>query len=154
MNNKLDDGIRWRLVEGFQKEINGRFVEKFLSHSCNHCEKPACLEVCPVKAYSKREADGIVIQDHAKCIGCKQCMSACPYGAPKFNLKENKVSKCDFCVELQKAGEQPACVRGCPLQVLKMGDLSELESKGAVKEAIEFKVATTNPSIRFVPQRK
>jgi DMSO reductase iron-sulfur subunit len=150
--NKVDVGVRYRIVEHFEKEVNERQVDRYLSHACMHCEKPACAEVCPVKAYTKRE-DGIVIHDQSKCVGCGYCLYACPYQAPKMNPNKHKAEKCNLCYDLMDAGEQPACVRGCPLQILAVGELAELESKGAVKEGLEFPVFKTNPSIRFVPSQ-
>lgn len=148
--NKLDVGIRWRIVDHFETTTNGRQIDRYLSRSCMHCEKPVCAEVCPVKAYSKRAEDGIVVQNHDKCIGCGACASACPYKAPKLNRKEMKASKCDMCLDYQQQGEVPACVRGCPLQVLKIGDIRE----GGVKECMGFPKTTTGPSMRFAPEKR
>ncbi len=152
--NKLDVGVRWRKVDTIETTANGRPVEKFLTHACMHCEKPACAEVCPVNAYTKRAEDGIVIQDHDKCVGCGYCVYACPYQAVQYNKREGKASKCDMCLDYQKQGEPPACVRGCPLQVLKVSDVSDMEKSGAVKECIGFPVFETHPSMRFTPPKK
>ncbi|HHY26858.1 MAG TPA: 4Fe-4S dicluster domain-containing protein [Desulfitobacterium dehalogenans] len=154
VTNEIDVGVKWRKVDTIEKEIGGRLVEMNLSHACMHCAKPACAEVCPVKAYTKREEDGIVYQDHDKCIGCGQCVAACPYQVPVLNTKVKKAEKCDMCLELLEQGEDPACVQGCPLQVLKINDLSKLDAEGAVKECIGFAVFATDPSIRFAPIRK
>lgn len=150
----LDLGMTWRDVDEFEIKSNGKAVVRHLSRACNHCKSPACLKSCPVGAYSKREKDGLVVQDHSKCIGCGNCVKACPYKAPKMNAKAKKAEKCDGCYDLIDHGEAAACVRGCPVQVLKMENLAELDAKGAVKEAIGFTVFKTNPSIRFVPAKK
>lgn len=152
--NKLDAGMNWRKVHDFETEANGRAVDLHLSIACNHCEDPACLKACPVGAYTKRAKDGLVVQDHSKCIGCGKCIEACPYKAPKMNPTSKKVEKCDGCAALVDQGKVPDCVRGCPVQVLKWEDLSTLDAKGAVKQAFGFTVAKTNPSIRFVPLKK
>ena len=104
---------------------------------CNHCESPSCVRVCPTGATWKRESDGIVMMDMHRCIGCRYCIAACPYGARSFNWRDprekdanNKlkyfdggklasnyparskgvVEKCNFCAERLRFGQQPACV--------------------------------------------
>ncbi|SHN60192.1 4Fe-4S dicluster domain-containing protein [Desulfitobacterium chlororespirans] len=149
VKNQVDVGVSWRTLDSFEVEINGRMVERYLSHSCMHCAEPQCASVCPTKAYTKRE-DGLVIQDHDKCVGCGYCIYACPYQAPKMNPYTKKTEKCTGCYDLIDAGEQPMCVRGCPVQVLKIEDIDKLDAEGAVKEAIGFQAFATNPSMRFV----
>lgn len=152
--HKTDVGMSWRKVESFEVAFKGRQVERHLSTACNHCKDPECAKTCPVKAYTKRTSDGLVVQDHEKCIGCGTCVKACPYKVPKINAKSNKAEKCDGCATLVDRGMQPDCVRGCPVQVLKWGDLDKLDSSGAVKTAIGFTVFKTGPSIRFVAPKK
>lgn len=94
---------------------------------CNHCSRPPCTKVCPTGATWKRAADGIVMMDMHRCIGCRYCMAACPYGARSFNWQDPRpyipnirpdyptrtkgvVEKCDFCAERLRAGGVPACV--------------------------------------------
>ena len=140
--------------EFLRKADSFELVDKdtYISVSCNHCEKPACLEGCPVEAISKDPDTGIVITDYKMCIGCKNCIKVCPYDAPTYNAQAIKSRKCDFCKDRQEAGEQPACVEACPMKVLTYGDLAELDKLG-VKEGIGFKVEATNPSIRFIVKK-
>lgn len=135
--SNLPSGVRWRRVyefgggdwvqDGEQVVASGVF-SYFVSNACNHCEKPICMEVCPASAISKRD-DGIVLIDANKCIGCRYCSWACPYGAPQFNEEAKVMTKCNFCYDLQAQGEKPACVDGCPYRVLEFGDIEELKAK-------------------------
>jgi len=123
----------------------------FLTQTCYHCENPPCVAVCPVAAITKRREDGIVITDIDTCIGCRRCVSACPYSAPKFNQVTNKAEKCDLCLSRLDEGDIPACVENCPVQALVHGDLQELEARGGVRQGDNFTVHTAvNPSIRFI----
>lgn len=106
---------------------------------CNHCASPSCVRVCPTKATWKRKSDGIVMMDMHRCIGCRYCIAACPFGARSFNWRDPRefidkdadgklpsdyptrtkgvVEKCNFCAERLRAGLEPACVeaaRGVP----------------------------------------
>lgn len=112
---------------------------------CNQCDEPPCVQVCPVQATYKR-ADGIVIVDHHRCIGCRYCLIACPYNARYFNFKDNPewpnkdfpkrshgvAEGCNFCAHLVDEGKQPACVAACAktqASALIFGDLNDKESK-------------------------
>ena len=96
-----------------------------LSMSCNHCEDPICVEVCPTHALWKRE-DGIVQIDQALCIGCKYCSWVCPYGAPQYNPETGVMGKCDLCADYVDQGKNPSCVDACPMRALDFGDYEEL----------------------------
>lgn len=114
---------------------------------CNHCDNPPCVKVCPTKATFKRE-DGIVMMDSHRCIGCKYCMVACPYGARSFNAVDPRrgldmskanpdfptrsrgvVEKCNFCVDRLAKGIIPACVDACKNKALVFGDLEDPNSE-------------------------
>lgn len=118
---------------------------------CNHCTNPPCVKVCPTKATLKRKSDGIVVMDMHRCIGCRYCMAACPYGARSFNWRDpgpyiqdedrkrcpvrdkGVVEKCDFCAKRIREGRQPACVEAARRMpegegALTFGDLSDPNS--------------------------
>ena len=105
---------------------------------CNHCENPPCVRVCPTKATFQRP-DGIVMMDYHRCIGCRFCMAACPYGARSMNYRDPRpfirklnpefptrtkgvVEKCNFCEERLARGLLPACVLACKEKALVFGD--------------------------------
>lgn len=115
---------------------------------CNQCERPPCVRVCPTQATFKAE-DGIVTMDMHRCIGCRYCVAACPYGSRSFNWQDPRpyidgirgdyptrtkgvVEKCNFCAELLAKGQKPACVQACVADgnegVLIFGDLNDPES--------------------------
>jgi len=112
--NGLDETETWRdvgLLHG------GSDTEPFLQHvtaACHHCLDPACLNVCPVRAYEKDRATGIVRHLDDQCIGCQYCVLACPYDVPKYNRARGIVRKCDMCSNRLAIGEAPACVQSCP----------------------------------------
>jgi Fe-S-cluster-containing dehydrogenase component len=111
---------------------------------CFHCDNPMCVSVCPVGATYKR-TDGIVLVDTDRCIGCKFCMTGCPFSARQFNWKEPEnadsdqkyspetgipgkegtVGKCVFCPDKLREGKLPRCVTGCPMGAIYFGDLIE-----------------------------
>ncbi|MEK6704500.1 MAG: 4Fe-4S dicluster domain-containing protein [Bdellovibrionota bacterium] len=122
----------------------------YIPISCQQCENPPCVKVCPVKATWK-EPDGIVVIDYNWCIGCRYCMAACPYGARHFNWAEPKiqaedinqdmhylgnrprprgvVEKCTFCIQRTRKGRYPACVEVCPVGARKFGNLIDPNSE-------------------------
>jgi Fe-S-cluster-containing dehydrogenase component len=132
--------------------------------SCLHCETPACVTVCPTGASYKRAEDGIVLVDEDKCIGCKLCSWACPYGAREYSAVEGVMKKCTLCVDriynehLPKAERQPACVKACPTKARHFGDLGDPESdvsklvaeRGGVALMPELGYAPVN---RYLPPR-
>ena len=117
--------------------------------ACQHCQNPACVKVCPVGATYKDRDTGVVRQDYDKCIGCRMCMSACPYtGVRSFNWEDPKyaigqpmgsldipehqkqvVEKCTMCWHRLAKDEQPACVEPCPARIRFWGDLDDPNSE-------------------------
>ena len=132
--------------------------------SCLHCETPACVTVCPTGASYKRAEDGIVLVDEDKCIGCKLCSWACPYGAREYSEVEGVVKKCTLCVDriynenLDESERQPACVQACPTRARHFGDLGDPDSavsklvaeRGGVALMPELGYAPVN---RYLPPR-
>ena len=102
--------------------------------SCLHCETPDCVTVCPTGASYKRAEDGIVLVDADKCIGCKLCSWACPYGAREYGEARGVMQKCTLCVDrihnetLEAGDRQPACVQACPTRARHFGDLGDPHS--------------------------
>lgn len=102
--------------------------------SCLHCQDAACVTVCPTGASFKRAEDGIVLVDESKCIGCKLCSWACPYGAREFDSDAGVMKKCTLCIDriynkkLDAVDRVPACVSTCPVSARHFGDLGDPES--------------------------
>jgi formate dehydrogenase iron-sulfur subunit len=99
-------------------------------YHCMHCNDPDCLSACPVGAYSKRP-DGPVVYDPKKCIGCRYCMNACPFGVPHFDWDKGLIDgafidKCTMCTQRIDIGLEPACVATCPTEALKFGERDDL----------------------------
>jgi Fe-S-cluster-containing dehydrogenase component len=140
----------------------------FVTSACNHCEHPACLASCPVSnindpqnennAIFKRAKDGIVLINQNVCIGCRNCIHACPYGAPQFNSVTETVEKCTFCIHRlydesgQRTGFEPACVTSCVGNALHV--VEEFDRNEAGENAPEgfADPALTVPSVKFVTQ--
>jgi Fe-S-cluster-containing dehydrogenase component len=148
-------GVVWRTVYPLSEAIYPHRERAFYSLACNHCERPTCLEVCPVEAYTKRDKDGVVVHNQDKCIGCGNCIRSCPFGAPKFNPILKKAEKCSFCWQRQDAGLKPACVQACPTEALQLIDLSVFSESGATQNAPGFpNFPHLNPSVRFWAPRQ
>ncbi len=99
-----------------------------ISASCMHCEAPACVPACPSSAIAK-DADGVVTVSPDRCLGCRYCEWACPYGAPQFSQATGLMSKCDLCADERAEGRPPSCVAACPLRALDVGPLDELRAR-------------------------
>lgn len=166
---KAEHEVMWLFLEPYENafpERSHRFLsmkvrEKEFFLMCNHCENPPCVRVCPTQATFKREKDGIVMIDYHRCIGCRFCMAACPYGSRSFNFRDPRpfikkinpeyptrrrgvVEKCNFCQELLEVGRMPVCVEACKEGVLTFGDLEDPTS--AVRRLLSDK-----PHIRRKP---
>ncbi len=122
----------------------------FAPKICNQCDNPPCVDVCPVDATFKR-ADGLVLVDYDKCIGCGYCITACPYGARYFDPRRRVVDKCTFCVQRIEQGLEPACVETCVGGARVFGDLND--SLSQVRKIIDTEpVQTLKPYLGTKPQ--
>ncbi|MDP1648121.1 MAG: 4Fe-4S dicluster domain-containing protein [Rubrivivax sp.] len=113
----------------FADRYKGAKVDKafFVPKLCNQCSHPACVQVCPVGATYKTE-DGVVLVDDKRCIGCRYCIQACPYGARTFDERRRVPDKCTWCYHRITKGLQPACVDSCPTGARVFGDMRDRES--------------------------
>jgi molybdopterin-containing oxidoreductase family iron-sulfur binding subunit len=139
--------------------------ELSLPMMCQHCEHPPCVDVCPTNASFKR-ADGIVLVDKHRCIGCRYCMMACPYKARSFvheplhdqnpDVPRGKgtVESCTLCVHRVDEGKLPACAEACPNQAILFGDLNDPDSEIArkVRSVASVQIRADlqlNPGVRY-----
>ena len=101
--------------------------ERFAKTQCMHCVEPACASACPAKALEKT-ASGPVVYHQERCLGCRYCMVACPFGVPQFEYEKTApyIRKCSFCADRQAAGKLPACADACPSGALQFGNRAEL----------------------------
>ncbi len=111
--------------------------DKFMRRLCMNCAEPACASVCPVGALQKTSA-GPVTYDENKCMGCRYCMVACPFGVPKYEWDKvlPRVQKCTMCADRVAAGQQTACADACPTGATKFGDRDALiaEAQQRIKD--------------------
>jgi Fe-S-cluster-containing dehydrogenase component len=133
--------------------------------SCLHCEDPPCVPVCPTGASYKRAEDGIVLVDYDKCIGCKYCAWACPYGVRELDEKRQVMTKCSLCVDriydktLPERDRKPSCVLACPTNARLFGDVHDPESivSKAIREQAGYPLMReqgTRPANHYLPRRK
>ncbi|OGC75243.1 MAG: hypothetical protein A2145_06060 [candidate division Zixibacteria bacterium RBG_16_40_9] len=99
----------------------------FVPKLCNQCANPPCVQVCPVGATFSTE-EGVVLVDEKRCIGCRYCIQACPYGARYLHPTKKTADKCNFCYHRIEKGLLPACVEVCPTQARVFGDLKSMAS--------------------------
>ena len=111
--------------------------DKFMRRLCMNCLDPTCASVCPVRAFRKT-ADGPVVYDQNRCIGCRYCMQACPFGVPTYqwNSRLPVVKKCDMCADRLAAGRPTACAEICPTGATKFGERDALlaEAQQRIRE--------------------
>jgi len=143
--NNVDLGASLRRVIAIWSGQFPNVTFETLSLSCMHCGDPACEAVCPTGAIKKRAEDGIVTVDRTKCIGCRYCFFACPFGVPQYG-KDGTMQKCEFCLDRLAAGKEPACVWTCPSGALHAGTMEELSKLVQAKSAKRL-AGATQPSV-------
>ena len=161
--NDLPHSVTWRRVltygggswvpDGEAMVPNNVFAYS-VSTACMHCEEPLCQEICPAAAISKGE-NGVVLIDQTKCIGCRYCEWACPYGAMRFREDLGVMSKCTFCQDLVTKGQNPACVDACVMRALDVGELDDLRAKYGNVSGIEPlpEASITKAAVVITPHR-
>ncbi len=159
--NHVPEGVaRLKII---RSEPTGDFPNteyRFFRHSCQQCDNPPCVEVCPTGASFIDPATGIVDVDGDRCVGCKYCIAACPYRVRFIHPITRSADKCDFCKYTNLAqGKQPACVEICPTKALTFGNLddpnSEINQKIQQNITYRSKVAVgTEPRLYRIPDEK
>lgn len=144
------DWLQWRHLHVFNPQRQPGLTSYALSLACNHCRQPACMHACPAAAYSKDPHTGAVTIDPGKCIGCRYCTWACPYGAPQYDRRARLMTKCTFCNHRLQSGGQPACTAACPTGALAFGSLAGA-SPGLGTAMVGFPTTRLEPAIRFRP---
>ncbi len=130
-NLEADEPRIWQKNDGLSAENWTSIIKKpenhYIRKQCRHCLEPACVSVCPVGALSKTKI-GAIVYDSSKCMGCRYCMMACPFGIPRYDWDKAVpyVEKCILCYDRIEKGEQPACTDACPTNATIFGDRSEL----------------------------
>jgi Fe-S-cluster-containing dehydrogenase component len=122
----------------------------FVPKLCNQCDKPPCVQVCPVGA-TYRAPDGVVLVDRKWCIGCGYCIMACPYGVRFFHPVYKVAEKCNFCYHRISRGMKPACVLACPFGARRIGNMKDPEDPVAGTIKTE-RVHVLRPELGSDPQ--
>ena len=120
-------GQYWNKVLRYTQGTFPDTKQFWLPTMCQQCEDAPCVNVCPTGA-SYRNEDNIVLVNTEKCIGCRYCMMACPYGVRSWNEEIKAVQKCTLCNHLTSVGEDPACVKNCASKCRYYGDLDDPNS--------------------------
>ncbi|TRZ89751.1 MAG: hydrogenase 2 operon protein HybA [Rhodocyclaceae bacterium] len=112
-------------MEAKDQETNGY---SFMKTSCMHCGDPSCVSACPVSAMTKDPVTGVVGYNADKCIGCRYCVAACPFGIPKYQYDSptGRIGKCELCRHRYKDGNYSACAEVCPTGATLYGKTSDL----------------------------
>lgn len=155
---KAEHGVALGVTRTYVKQVEvGRWPNvrrQFQVTRCNQCDRPPCVDICPVTAMYRRP-DGIVDFDRDVCIGCKACIAACPYDAIYIDPVSRSAEKCNFCAHRIDLGLEPACVVVCPERAIIVGDLDDPASEvsqrlGSQKAAVRKPEKGTDPKLFYV----
>jgi formate dehydrogenase iron-sulfur subunit len=127
------DHANWRHVKFLETPTSNPdkpIAWSMMSDVCKHCANASCLEVCPTDAIIRTEFSTVFIQQDV-CNGCRDCISACPYGVIGFNQETGTAQKCTFCYDRLQNNLMPACATACPTQSIKFGDLDTMRAAAA-----------------------
>jgi formate dehydrogenase iron-sulfur subunit len=142
--------VNWRhvlFVEQFSPDPDRREAAwLMMSDVCKHCVNAPCLEVCPTGAILRTEFDTVYIQELA-CNGCRDCVSACPFGVIHMSPSKNVAQKCTFCYDRLQKGLPPACAQACPTQSIRFGPLSHLKKEAKTRLAQLHREGQTNAQL-------
>lgn len=131
--NKVPEGVtRLQIIQtvNIPKTEKTKAITQFFRKSCQHCDNPPCVSVCPTGASYKDPTTGIVDVHENLCVGCRYCLGACPYQVRFIHPQTHSADKCNFCRDTNLAqNKDPACVSACPVKALTFGDLNDPESK-------------------------
>lgn len=119
-------GVNYRNVMTVEYEtVEGLMVSHY-SGTCNHCRKPKCVKACALRALYQDE-DGTIVCSSNICVGCGNCIAACPYSALQWISGKREVHACDSCQKLRRHGKSPACVDACITHCLEFGTSEQIE---------------------------
>lgn len=158
--NGLDEHETWRDVGMLVTGDDRHPFQQVVTTACHHCADPACLNGCPVLAYDKDPATGIVRHLDDQCIGCQYCVLKCPYDVPKYNDRLGIVRKCDLCHSRLAHGEAPACAQACPTHAIRIVTVPARAPNGTPRvDTSSFLTAApdpayTQPTTRYRTQRR
>jgi len=129
-NTRSLSDVNWRhvkFIEQFSPDPDrNQAAWMMMSDVCKHCVNAPCLEVCPTGAILRTEFDTVYINEPA-CNGCRDCVSACPFGVIHMSRKTGIAQKCTFCYDRLKIGLTPACAQACPTQSIRFGPVNKLK---------------------------
>ncbi len=150
--------INWRRVS----EIEGGFYphaeRSYMSIGCHHCLEPTCLRGCPVDAYTKDAATGVVLHSAEACIGCQYCTWNCAYGVPQYNPERGVVGKCDMCHSRLGLGQAPACVSACPsgaiqIEIVNLASWRDAAASATAPSAVPTRDGSISTTRMSLPSR-
>lgn len=149
--NGLDEHETWRDVGLLVSTERRKPFTQTVTTACHHCADPGCLNGCPVLAYEKDPATGIVRHLDDQCIGCSYCILKCPYDVPKFSPRLGIVRKCDMCHSRLAHGEAPACAQACPTHAIRIVTVRAAQTTAFLSAAPDPDY--TQPTTRYVSKR-